>query len=105
MWGFSMGSLLDPSQFYRFLPDTNNSSLQDLRHSIIKGLFDKNIIPRYILIVDSNPVMPSTIENNFKKPKRNSRNKKLKRLYGFLKGCIALSDTAYDERLFYNFIC
>lgn len=75
MCGFNMGSLPDPSQFYRFLSSTNNSILQTLHHSAIKELLDKNVISNDILIVDSKPVMAATRENNFKNPKRNSRNK------------------------------
>lgn len=78
MCGFNMGSLPDPSQFYRFLSDTSNSALQNLHHSIIKELLNKNVISNDILIVDSKPVMAATRENNFKNPKRNTRNKKLK---------------------------
>jgi hypothetical protein len=37
-----------------------------------------NIISKDILIVDCNPIMLFTRENNFKNPKRNSRNKNLK---------------------------
>jgi len=75
MCGFTMGILPDPAQFYRFLSSTKNSSLQNLHHSIIKDLLDKNVISNNILIVDSKPVMAATRENNFKNPKRNSRNK------------------------------
>lgn len=78
MCGFNMGSLPDPSQFYRFLSHTNNSLLQNIHHSIIKELLDKNVISNDVLIVDSKPVMAATRENNFKNPKRNSRNKNLK---------------------------
>ena len=75
MCGFNMGVLPHPSQFYRFLSETNNSTLQNLHHSIIKELLDKNVISNDVLIVDSKPVMAATRENNFKNPKRNSRNK------------------------------
>lgn len=75
MCGFTMGVLPDPAQFYRFLSSTNNSILQNLHHSIIKDLLDQNVISRDILIVDSKPVMAATRENNFKNPKRNTRNK------------------------------
>ena len=78
MCGFNMGSLPDSSQFYRFLSNTNNSILQNLHHSTIKELLDKNVISTDILIVDSKPVMAATRENNFKNPKRNSRNKNKK---------------------------
>lgn len=78
MCGFAMGSLPDPSQFYRFLSRTNNSTLQNLHHLTVQDLFDKNIISRDILIVDSKPVMAATKENNFKNPKRNTRNKNRK---------------------------
>ncbi|MFH1552441.1 MAG: transposase, partial [Candidatus Omnitrophota bacterium] len=33
MCGFTMGVLPAPSQFYRFLTDTNNSVLQNIHHS------------------------------------------------------------------------
>ena len=78
MCGFNMGILPDPTQFYRFLSSTNNSMLQNLHHSIIKELLDKNVISNDVLIVDSKPVMAATRENNFKNPKRNSRNKNKK---------------------------
>ena len=78
MCGFTMGILPDPSQFYRFLSNTKNSSLQNLHHSIIKDLLDKKVISNDILIIDSKPVMAATRENNFKNPKRNSRNKNRK---------------------------
>lgn len=78
MCGFNMGSLPAPSQFYRFLSNTNNSTLQNLHHSTIKDLFDKNVISKDILIIDSKPVMAATRENNFKNPKRNTRNKNRK---------------------------
>ena len=78
MCGFNMGSLPDTSQFYRFLSRTNNSLLQDLHHSIIKELFDKNVISDDIFIIDSKPVMATTRENNLKNPKRNTRNKNKK---------------------------
>jgi hypothetical protein len=76
--GFTLGSLPDPSQFYRLLSNTNNYVLQNIHHSTIKNLFDKNVISDDILIIDSNPVIASTRENNFKNPKRNTRNKYLK---------------------------
>ncbi|MBF0253304.1 MAG: transposase [Candidatus Omnitrophica bacterium] len=78
MCGFNMGSLPDTSQFYRFLSDTNNSTLQNLHHSTIKELLDKNIVSTDVFIVDSKPIMASTRENNFKNPKRNTRNKNRK---------------------------
>ncbi|MFH1798835.1 MAG: transposase [Candidatus Omnitrophota bacterium] len=78
MCGFSMGSLPNPSQFYRFLSDTNNSLLQNLHHSIIKDLLNRNIISNDVFIVDSKPVMAASKENNFKNPNRNTRNKNKK---------------------------
>jgi len=75
MCGFTMGVLPAPSQFYRFLSNSNNSILQNIHHSLIKELLDKNIISNDIFIVDSKPVMAATRDNNFKNPKRNSRNK------------------------------
>ena len=75
MCGFNMRYLPNSSQFYRFLKNTNNSILQNLHHSTIKELFNKNIISKDILIVDSKPVMAASKENNFKNPKRNSFNK------------------------------
>jgi len=78
MCGFTMGVLPDPAQFYRFLSSTKNSSLQNLHQSIIEDLLDKNVVSDDILIIDSKPVMAATRENNFKNPKRNTRNKNRK---------------------------
>jgi hypothetical protein len=75
MCGLQPGYLPDESQFYRFLSHTNNSLLQNIHHSINKELINENIISSKILIMDSKPIMAATKDNNFKNPKRNSRNK------------------------------
>jgi len=78
MCGFSMGSLPDESQFYRFLNDTKNSALEKLHHALNKQLLDEAAITMDHLLIDSKPVMAATRENNFKNPNRNTRNKKKK---------------------------
>lgn len=78
MCGFDMGYIPDQSQFYRFLYDTPNSLLENVHHSINKELLDKKIISLEHFIIDSKPVMAATRDNNFKNPKRNSKNKNKK---------------------------
>jgi hypothetical protein len=73
-----MGSLPDESQFYRFLSETKNSLLQAIHHTINKVLLDKKIVSMDHLILDSKPIMAATKQNNFKNPKRNTKNKKKK---------------------------
>ena len=75
MCGFSMGSLPDASQFYRFLSDTPNIPLKNLAISINQQLIDNEVISLNHFIMDSKPVMAATRDNNFKNPKRNTTNK------------------------------
>lgn len=75
MCGFNMGCLPDESQFYRFLSNTPNSLLQKIHHSINKALADEGIVSLEGFIMDSKPVMAASKENNFKYPKRNTRDK------------------------------
>lgn len=75
MCGFTMGRLPDESQFYRFLSETNPSLIDNLLYSTNKKLIDDNIVSFNHFILDSKPVMAATRENNFKNPKRNTRNK------------------------------
>lgn len=78
MCGFNMGCLPDESQFYRFLHDIPNSLLENVHHTINKELVDKEIISLEHFIMDSKPVMAATRDNNFKNPKRNTRDKNKK---------------------------
>ncbi len=75
MCGFSIGSLPDASQFYRFLSDTPHSLLEKLFISINQKLIDEEVVSLEHFIMDSKPVMAATRENNFKNPHRNTRNK------------------------------
>ncbi len=75
MCGFTMGSLPDDSQFYRFLSDIPNSLLEKIHHSINQKLIDKKIVSLKHFIMDSKPIMAATRDNNFKNPHRNTRNK------------------------------
>ena len=78
MCGFTAGNLPDESQFYRFLGAINNSVLQDIHHIVTQKLIDENIVSMDNFIMDSKPIMAATRENNFKNPKRNTRNKQRK---------------------------
>lgn len=78
MCGFDIGCLPDQSQLYRFLYDVPNSLLQNVHHSINKELVDKEIISLEHFIMDSKPVMAATRDNNFKNPKRTTRDKSKK---------------------------
>lgn len=75
MCGFDMGNLPDESQFYRFLKETPNSLIEKihLRHN--RELVEEGIASLDKFIMDSKPVMAATRQNNFKNPKRNTRNK------------------------------
>lgn len=73
--GFQVGAFPDESQFYRFLSSTRNSLFEDLHHSTNKQLIEEDILSSSHFIMDSKPVMAATRENNFKNPRRNSRNK------------------------------
>jgi len=78
MCGFIIGNLPEESQFYRFLSKTNNSLLQKIHHTINQKLINEEVISMKHFIMDSKPVMAATRENNFKNPKRNTRNKNKK---------------------------
>ncbi|MFC2140626.1 transposase, partial [Candidatus Auribacterota bacterium] len=75
MCGFNLKSLPHPSQFYRFLKTTKNSSLQNIHTAITKELIAHGIATTNIFFIDSKPVMAASRENNFKNPKRNTYDK------------------------------
>ena len=75
MCGFDMGNLPDASQFYKFLTDTNTSAIETLHHAINQKLIDAGVVSLSHCIMDSKPVMAATRHNNFKNPRRNTRNK------------------------------
>ena len=75
MCGFHMGELPDESQFYRYLSSINNSHLKNIHQAINKKLIDEGVISMKHFIMDSKPVMAATRDNNFKNPKRNTKNK------------------------------
>ena len=75
MCGFSMGALPDKSQFYRFLQHTKNSVLENIHLKINRTLVDEGVVSLDTFIIDSKPVMAATRQNNFKNPKRNTRDK------------------------------
>lgn len=78
MCGFSMGSLPDESQFYRFLKETPNSLIEKVHIQLNRKLVDEEVLSLNKLIIDSKPVKAATCQNNFKNPKRNTHNKKKK---------------------------
>jgi len=78
MCGFNMGVLPDESQFYRFLQETPNSLLENIHIQLNRRLIEEDIISLDKFIIDSKPVMAATRENNFKNPRRNTRNKNKK---------------------------
>jgi hypothetical protein len=78
MCGFTMGSLPDPSQFYRFLKDTPNSHIQNILHRANQTLIDEGAITLTRFVIDSKPVLAATRENNPKNPNRNTTNKSKK---------------------------
>lgn len=75
MCGFGLGCLPDASQFYRFLSKTKHSLIEHVHHALNKKLIAQGVVDLDRLILDSKPVMAATRENNFKNPRRNSRNK------------------------------
>jgi hypothetical protein len=75
MCGFDLGALPDESQFYRFLKDTNNSTLKDIHKTANDLLIEKGVISLDEFIIDSKPIQAATKENNFKNPNRNTTNK------------------------------
>ena len=78
MCGFKMGALPDETQFYRFLKKTPNSVLEDIMVQVNRKLIEKGILSLDTFIMDSKPVMAATKENNFKNPKRNTKDKNKK---------------------------
>jgi len=78
MCGFKMGRLPNESVFYRFLKSTKNSDLQDIYIAINRELIKKDILSLDTFIFDSKPIMAATKENNFKNPRRNTKNKNKK---------------------------
>ncbi len=75
MCGFTIGSIPDASQFYRFLSSTKTSTIETIHHSLNKELIEKEIISLSHFLIDSKPIMAATRNNNIKNPKRNVRNK------------------------------
>ena len=78
MCGFTMGTLPDESQFYRFFKEIPNGLIQKIHHKINKILTEKNLVTLDILAIDSKPVKAATKENNHKNPNRNTINKNKK---------------------------
>ncbi len=78
MCGFIPASLPDDTCFYRFLYQINTSQIENIHFPINKYLIKKDVISLTHFLIDSKPVMAATKENNFKNPKRNTRNKKKK---------------------------
>jgi hypothetical protein len=75
MCGFQLGNLPDESQFYRFLQETKNSTLKAIHKAANDLLIKESFVSLDEFILDSKPVMAATKENNFKNPKRNTKNK------------------------------
>lgn len=75
MCGFNMGALPDESQFYRFLKETRNSQIEGIHLEHNRKLIEEGILTLDKFIMDSKPVMAATRQNNFKNPRRNTRNK------------------------------
>ena len=75
MCGFSMHSLPDETQFYRFLKKTPNSLIENIHTQLNRKLVHEKILSLDKFILDSKPVMAATRENNFKNPNRNTTNK------------------------------
>jgi len=75
MCGFDICRLPDESQFYRFLQNTKNSTLEEIHLKINRTLVDNDVVSLDTFIIDSKPVMAATRENNFKNPRRNTRDK------------------------------
>jgi hypothetical protein len=51
--GFELGCMPDESQFYRFLKDTTNTVVQDMRHKLNKKLIKENVIDMHEFMMDS----------------------------------------------------
>jgi len=80
MCGFSMASIPDESQFYRFLDKMKNSYLENLHHKTNKELLRLGIVSLDQFAIDSKPVMAATKHNNPKNPYRSKdKNKKIRR--------------------------
>ena len=75
MCGFDFGALPDESQFYRFLKKTKNSTLKTIHKTANQLLINDGIVSLDQFILDSKPIQAATKENNFKNPKRNTRDK------------------------------
>jgi hypothetical protein len=75
MCGFGIGALPDESQFYRFLKNTKNSTLKAIHKTANDLLIKNGLISLNEFILDSKPIQAATKENNFKNPKRNTKNK------------------------------
>jgi len=77
MCGFEPGLLPHNSQFYRFLEETPNSTIQNIMHKTVKKLIDQGQLSDQILMMDSKPIMAATKQNNPKNP-----NRKLNKTFG-----------------------
>jgi len=75
MCGFELANLPDESQFYRFLQKTKNSTLKTVHQKANELLIEGDFASLDEFILDSKPVMAATKENNFKNPRRNTRDK------------------------------
>jgi len=75
MCGFELGNLPDESQFYRFLQKTKNSTLKAIHQKANQLLIQSDLASLDEFIMDSKPVLAATKENNFKNPRRNTKDK------------------------------
>jgi hypothetical protein len=75
MCGFELGNLPDETQFYRFLKKTKNSTLKAVHQKANDSLIEDGLVSLDEFILDSKPVMAATKQNNFKNPRRNTRDK------------------------------
>lgn len=66
---------LEATQFYKFLSQTNTSVIETLHYAVNHKLIDADVVSLSLFIMDSKPVMAATRQNNFKNPRRNTRNK------------------------------
>lgn len=75
MCGFTASVLPNESQFYRFLKEARTSLIENLMYGLNKELIHDGVISLNDFILDSKPIIAATRENNFKNPKRNTRDK------------------------------
>jgi len=76
--GFTVGCLPDGTQLYRFLKTVNTSEIERVQYQLNQELIDNGTVSLDHFILDSKPVMAATRQNNFKNPKRNTRDKTAK---------------------------